>query len=198
MTEKDANAPDSLIRSQDFIASPGFMAAPIGGYNEFVQDPTIVLNAPRANDGQQMRFRWIPPHLFDSTYSVQGFLCVPAKYFKTAPPGGTEPLRATSPTLQVDPGGDGKVYRDGKQLLLVWTTQKNHDRCEKNTAEAANRMRGGEVFRPRSKAEQQALELASGGRMSFREEEQWDKGWTDVPPPKITGKTTISMAGQKT
>jgi hypothetical protein len=59
-------------------------------------------------------------------------------------------------------------------------------------------MRGGEVFRPRSKAEQQALELASGGRMSFREEEQWDKGWTDVPPPKITGKTTISMAGQKT
>lgn len=132
--------PDSMLKSEDYLCSPAMQTAPIGGYNEFSIDSSVVMNAPIGPDGFPMEFIWGSPSQIP-IYEMQGVKRVPTDMAKANFNGG-HPLKFTSPTVNIN-SGDGLIWRDSKQVCLLMTTKSNKDRIDRNRSEAAERAMGG-------------------------------------------------------
>lgn len=183
------------IDAKDFVASKGNQTAPLGGLNEFSVDDTAVNNIPKSSDGHQMVCVWGYTQSVGK-YGQQGVHLVPAKYFKQPPPGQSEPMTADSFSLQVDPGGDGRVYRDGKMVMLLWTTAENYKRLERNRDEAAKRMAGGaEMFQSRIRGEDRILDQLGIGY--WTEDKLVRPSTPDYEPAPIQNPARVQMAGPK-
>ena len=188
---KMAEVASNEVNALDFQVSKGYLAAPLGGVNEFSVDMSAVDNPPIASDGHPIIFIWGDPRRIVD-YKAQGCLPVPAKWLHSRPPGGKLPIAPRSQSIIESP--DGLIYKEGKMLLLIMTSWTNNQRLVNNRNEAIRRLNGTKL------ADQASDDAAQLGRMGIRtweEERVVSKDEPDYEPARrdVTNAARIPMSG---
>jgi hypothetical protein len=189
MTSVDTTKPNE-IDCKDFNVSKAYLAAPLGGLNEFSVDMSVVRNAPRANDGHPVVFIWgDPKKRFD--YRAQGFVTTPAKWLHSVPPGGALPIELASQSVVETP--EGEITKEGKMLLLLHTSHTNSLRLAKNRDDSIRRLNGTKV-EDQAKADAEYL-LREG--IKTWEETKVERGHNSDYEPRraVANPARISMSG---